>query len=870
MLLGFAAGLARPSYAAGLVVNTLADELSSDGDCSLREAITAANTNLAVDACGAGAAGADTITFNLSGTILLGSTLPAIDDDLTIDGSGQSVTVSGNNAVRVMIVSPSKALHLQRLNVADGAAPNGGGVYNFGTLTVTNSTFSNNSAAGLGGGIYNDNDFGATVNITGSTFAGNSAREGGGVYNDKATLTVTDSTFSGNSTSSSSLLTNGGGGVFNNEGTLTVTGSIFANNSAGASGVAGGVWNFSLGTGVAMANITHSTFTGNSAEGAGGVYNLNAGAGVATANIANSTFAGNSATVYTGGGVSNNAGTLTITNSTFVDNSAASGGGGIFNDEGTLTITNSTVAGNRATGFGSGVYNEYGATLHLRNTIIAYSPSGADCKNLGTLATNTRNLIEDGECSPALSGDPRLAPLANYSGPTETMALCTANGVPNAACTAASPAIDAGHNLSAAGLTTDQRGAGFARIYNCTVDIGAFEVSDGSNPDQTDTDGDGQLDICDPDDDNDGVPDTGDNCRLVANPGQENNDGDGQGDVCDPDDDNDGVLDGSDNCPLVANASQTDTDGDGLGDACDADDDDDGVADGGDNCPLVANSDQTDTDGDGQGDACDPDADTDADNDGVLDGVDNCPLVANPGQEDNDGDGQGDACDADDDNDGVADTGDNCALVSNPGQEDNDGDGLGDVCDPDDDNDGVADGADNCPLVANASQSDTDGDGVGNACDADDDNDVVADGSDNCPLVANSSQSDQDGDGLGDACDPLSYNFTGFFSPVDNSPTLNQVNAGRSIPVKFSLNGNQGLDIFLSGYPRSQQITCDAGVPVDGIEETTTANSGLTYDPASDQYNYVWKTQRSWAGTCRRFFLGLKDGSTHVADFKFR
>ncbi len=83
-------------------------------------------------------------------------------------------------------------------------------------------------------------------------------------------------------------------------------------------------------------------------------------------------------------------------------------------------------------------------------------------------------------------------------------------------------------------------------------------------------------------------------------------DGDGLGNVCDSDDDNDGVADGSDNCPLISNANQLDTDGDGLGNACDPDDDNDGVADGSDNCPTVTNASQADADGDGIGDACDP------------------------------------------------------------------------------------------------------------------------------------------------------------------------------------------------------------------------------------------------------------------------
>jgi hypothetical protein len=72
------------------------------------------------------------------------------------------------------------------------------------------------------------------------------------------------------------------------------------------------------------------------------------------------------------------------------------------------------------------------------------------------------------------------------------------------------------------------------------------------------------------------------------------------------DTDEDGIPDSLDNCDFAANADQLDTDGDGEGNACDADDDGDGVLDGADNCPLVANPDQADFDLDGIGDTCDP------------------------------------------------------------------------------------------------------------------------------------------------------------------------------------------------------------------------------------------------------------------------
>ncbi len=117
----------------------------------------------------------------------------------------------------------------------------------------------------------------------------------------------------------------------------------------------------------------------------------------------------------------------------------------------------------------------------------------------------------------------------------------------------------------------------------------------------------------------------------------------------------------------------------------------------------------------------------------------------------------------------------------------------------------------------------------------------------------------------------VTYPFTGFLSPVNNQPTLNTVNAGRAIPVKFRLGGDQGLSILGTGYPKVQTIGCATGVPTDEVETTTTAGqSTLTYDQPADTYTYVWKTTSTWAGTCRRLIIGLNDTTEHAADFKFR
>jgi hypothetical protein len=115
------------------------------------------------------------------------------------------------------------------------------------------------------------------------------------------------------------------------------------------------------------------------------------------------------------------------------------------------------------------------------------------------------------------------------------------------------------------------------------------------------------------------------------------------------------------------------------------------------------------------------------------------------------------------------------------------------------------------------------------------------------------------------------YQFAGFFQPVDNPPTMNQGNAGRAVPVKFSLGGNQGLGIFAAGSPISQQVSCSTSAPISDLEETGTAGSSeLTYDVSTDRYTYVWKTETSWAGTCRQLMVKLNDGAEHPALFRFR
>lgn len=116
----------------------------------------------------------------------------------------------------------------------------------------------------------------------------------------------------------------------------------------------------------------------------------------------------------------------------------------------------------------------------------------------------------------------------------------------------------------------------------------------------------------------------------------------------------------------------------------------------------------------------------------------------------------------------------------------------------------------------------------------------------------------------------IAYNFTGFFPPVQNFPAYNNRNSGSAVPVKFSLGGYQGLDIFAAGYPKYQAIACGSTEELPGAQTAASpGGSSLSYDPLTDQYTFVWKTEKSWKGTCAQLVLLLNDGTYHRANFQF-
>jgi predicted outer membrane repeat protein len=222
-------------------------------------------------------AGGGVVTFACSGVIPVSATI-FITADTTIDGTGQAVTLNGNQAVRIMTVTEGVTLHLRDLAFVNGDwAAGGGALYNAGTATVNRCTFTNNNGA-----ISNS----GALAVADSTFTGNSTDgAGGAIYTSYyTTLIVSNSTFSGNSTRYS-----GGGAIANNSlGIVTVSNSTFNGNSAGA-------------TGGAISNgydrdltVVNCTFSGNSAALMGGTL-YNSGSHMTLANSVIVTSQGGSA-----------------------------------------------------------------------------------------------------------------------------------------------------------------------------------------------------------------------------------------------------------------------------------------------------------------------------------------------------------------------------------------------------------------------------------------------------------------------------------------------------------------------------------------------------------------------------------------------
>ena len=488
MIMGVAALIASvPSGASGasIDVTIAADTVADDGECSLREAITATNTNADVG----GADDCDHDAGTGPDTILLPDPAPAAfydvngsgDDTnatgdlditagtggLTIRGDGQTETVIDADGADRVIDHRSGALALEDLTVRDGEANDGGG----------------------GGGIRSG--FGGTsgLTLTRADVLSNEADSTGAAINAFFDLTITDSVVAANVATVDSA-THGGG--ITTRAATTISGSIISGNSlvvaenpgAGAASFGGGIAQLFTGS----LSIINSSVQANSIV-VQNALDFPQGGGIAASNAnvviggsvvkGNSTTGGNSAGSG-GGGIAFDDGTadntMTIVNSTFGANTVGSGqGGGLRISRGVTTVSNATIAGNSAS-LGKAIRysdsGQAGSAVTLRGTILSEG-GAAECSLPSSAITSDGYNVDAGNTCLAADGtslfntDPLLGPLDDNGGPTDTQPLDPASEAINLM-----PADDC-VNVQGLPLFGDQRGA--PRPGGAGCDAGAYE-----------------------------------------------------------------------------------------------------------------------------------------------------------------------------------------------------------------------------------------------------------------------------------------------------------------------------------------------------------------------------------------------------------
>ena len=468
---------------------------------------TTAELNEAIE-CFNGSATHGITVINLTSSIVLTGPTTTISNNtpntlLAIEGNG--LTLDGAGTYTGLIVGQLTGVSVNDLTIQRGVATSpfcvtptitkcGGGILNYGGLSVTSSTFLTNTTQ-----LTQDEAGGAIANIglltvSDSTFRDNSAGVGSAIAS-LFQMTVNGSRFANNS-SLNGTVTNVGsessfvndsvftdnvsaqGGGISNGGVLTVVRTQFIRNTAfaiGGGGIAGGYSADNTVPGVLT--VRDSTFTENSAPRGGGI------ASTGELTLAGSTFVGN---VGSGGGggldVALNAAasepsTAIVTNSTFTENSAPLGGG-IYAGTVNLTLLNSTLSANSATTAGGNLRVSNSSNTTVINTILANSTTGGDCElntTDGATVSIMNSLIEDtgADACGAMDGtdgnvigvNPNLAPLADNGGETQTFAL-----------QAGSPAIGIGDSDECP--ATDQRGVTRAMGESC--DAGSYEFFCGS------------------------------------------------------------------------------------------------------------------------------------------------------------------------------------------------------------------------------------------------------------------------------------------------------------------------------------------------------------------------------------------------------
>jgi len=353
-----------------------------------------------------------------------------------IDGGGISIT-SNVNASRLTIrkgggvfIETTGVVQLSDLIISNNTR----GIFNFGNLTVRDTTIDgNDGAVSVGGGLWNR--LGAQATLTNVTISHNKARfDGGGVMNS-GTLSLSNAVVSSNVVSETTApAADGEGGGINNDGTLALTNAFVSNNSAAYGG--GGIAN----TGHAI--MSALTISGNTAIIGAGIDNYQVNA----TNV------------------------LTLTNATITGNTGSLAGGGMTSINSDVTLTNVTISNNTADQ-ARALY--VAGTTRLRNTIISSSIPASNCTLNEPIISLGHNLENGNACGLSGSGDrananPLLGPLQQNGGFALTQALLPG-----------SPAIDAGANVGCP--ATDQRGR--LRPFDgdkngsAICDIGAYELN---------------------------------------------------------------------------------------------------------------------------------------------------------------------------------------------------------------------------------------------------------------------------------------------------------------------------------------------------------------------------------------------------------
>ncbi|GIV76706.1 MAG: hypothetical protein KatS3mg050_1100 [Litorilinea sp.] len=418
----------QPAQAAtgtSIAVNTFRDEINDNAQCSLREAILAANTNTPIGGCPAGHPTlADTIELS-PGTYTL--TISGADEDdahtgdldirgtlnLVVQDAGQATIqgaegwndrifhiLSGRVTLSHVIIQHG---HREDFNSSDPSADDGGGILNEGVLTLNDAIVVNNAARN-GGGLYNHGRLVLNRSIIkdNQTTSNTGGTGGGGIFNE-GTLVLNDSQVSTNSARTS------GGGIYNLSGTVTLNASAVISNTAitfsggglvNEVGAGAMVLNHSLvsgnssrfdGAGIfnrATLKLSHSTVTENQTQligvdsGGGGIFNSG------TCTLDTSTLSQNHAVF--GGGLYNS-GQCTILESAIRDNEAVFGGGGIENYiEKSLTVERSTISNNTAGGNGGGIDNFFGHSSLFNSTVSGNRAglNGGGIHNNGVVLAN--------------------------------------------------------------------------------------------------------------------------------------------------------------------------------------------------------------------------------------------------------------------------------------------------------------------------------------------------------------------------------------------------------------------------------------------------------------------------------------------------